>query len=358
MSINRLNHTWKKQIEAIATDLRKTQKQGMVWLIIGIYISKSVNLGIVAGKIPGKIKRLSNVKRLSRLLKNKAIDVGKIYEPIAKKWIEAQIRSSQQVKLIIDGTKVGYGHQLLMISIAYRRRAIPICWGWVDHVKGHSSVEQQLELLREVKRMIPPGVAVLLVGDSEFGAIDLIKSLESWWWHYVLREKSRLYIWIDEEKEWNTLGNLEVKPGETMWVEQCYLTQQKIHPTSLLIVWKKGEKEPWFLATNLPDANLAKTAYARRMWIEEMFGDMKSNGFDLEKTMLRHADRLSRLTLAVALLYVWMISIGGKTIKNGDRHWVDRNDRRDLSIFQIGLRFLEWLLLNSCDFQISLCRFY
>lgn len=358
MSINQLNHTWKKQIEAIAGYLRKTQKQGVMWLIIGIYQSKSVNLGNVAGKIPGKIKRLSSVKRLSRLLKNKALDVRKIYEPVARQWIEAQIRSGQEVKLIIDGTKVGFGHQLLMVSIAYRRRAVPICWTWVEHVKGHSSVEQQIELLRAVKEMITPGMAVLLVGDSEFGAMDLIEVLNQWGWFYALREKSRLSIWIEGEHEWKLLSDLKIKPGKTLWVQQCYLTQIKIQPVSMLIYWKKGEDNPWFIATNLPDVRMTKTAYARRMWIEEMFGDMKSNGFDLEKTMLRHADRLSRLTLAVSLIYVWLISIGGKTIKDGNRHWVDRNDRRDLCIFQIGLRFLEWLILNSCDFRVTLCLYF
>jgi hypothetical protein len=49
--------------------------------------------------------------------------------------------------------------------------------------------------------------------------------------------------------------------------------------------------------------------------------------------MLRHFDRLSRLTLAVAMLYVWLISIGTRTIRDGLRILVDRTDRRDLSIF-------------------------
>ena len=39
----------------------------------------------------------------------------------------------------------------------------------------------------------------------------------------------------------------------------------------------------------------------------------EKHGFDLESTMLRHADRLSRLTLAVSLLYVWFISAGPRT---------------------------------------------
>ncbi len=86
-----------------------------------------------------------------------------------------------------------------------------------------------------------------------------------------------------------------------------------------------------------------------------MFDDMKSHGFDLECTMLRHVDKLSRLTLAVALLYVWSISIGTSTIQNSQRNQVDRKDRRDLSIFQIGLRFIERLLINSYPCPIHLC---
>jgi hypothetical protein len=38
------------------------------------------------------------------------------------------------------------------------------------------------------------------------------------------------------------------------------------------------------------------------MWIEEMFGDLKGHGFDLESTHLRYFLRLARLTLAVVLL--------------------------------------------------------
>ena len=65
------------------------------------------------------------------------------------------------------------------------------------------------------------------------------------------------------------------------------------------------------------------------------------------------SDRLSRLTLAVALLYVWLISVGTRTIRDGLRHLVDRNDRRDLSIFQIGLRFIERSLTNDSFFPNS-----
>jgi len=45
------------------------------------------------------------------------------------------VAMSGEIHLIADGTKVGFGHQLLMISLAYRKRAIPIAWTWVKHVR-------------------------------------------------------------------------------------------------------------------------------------------------------------------------------------------------------------------------------
>ena len=123
----------------------------------------------------------------------------------------------------------------------------------------------------------------------------------------------------------------------------------------MLVYWQVGEAEPWLLATNLPHLRIALQVYDRRMWTEEMFGDLKGHGFDLESTHLRHIARLSRLTLAVVLLYVWAISVGSAVIKNGRRFWVDRADRRDLSIFQIGLRWVDRRLTNSETVPMRLC---
>ena len=88
-----------------------------------------------------------------------------------------------------------------------------------------------------------------------------------------------------------------------------------------------------------------------------MFGDFKKHGFDLESTMLRHFLRLSRLTLAVAYLYVWLISTGARTIHRGLRHLIDRKDRRDLSISQIGFRFVQRRLTNALSIPIPLCSY-
>jgi hypothetical protein len=69
--------------------------------------------------------------------------------------------------------------------------------------------------------------------------------------------------------------------------------------------------------------------------------------------MLHTFLRLSRLTLAVAILYIWMIA----TIHQRQRHLVDRKNCRDLSIFQIGLRFIERKITNVLFALVSLCSY-
>ena len=128
MPINKVYDTWYMKIQQLQPKERATRIRNLTWLIVGIYQSRSVTLSRIAGKIPGKARLLSFTKRLSRLLSNPAIDVRQWYEPVARSWLERQASNLHQIKLIVDGTKVGFAHQLMMVSISYRKRAIPIAW--------------------------------------------------------------------------------------------------------------------------------------------------------------------------------------------------------------------------------------
>ena len=355
MPTNHIHHTWMQRILELRPGQRITQVRNFVWLMVGIYKSRSVHLSRVAGKVPGPAKLLSTTRRLSRFLDNAAIHVREWYEPIARQWLKAQIGWLGEVRLLVDGTKIGFGHQLLMVAMAYRQRSIPIAWTWVKHVRGHSTANQQLALLAYVRSLIPCKTPVFLVGDTEFGAVAVIQQLKKWGWHYVLRQKSNTLVRLGRQNKWFAFASYIQKPGQSLWLGHGHLTQKEVCSTNLLLYWQIGEKEPWCLATNLPDLPTALRFYKRRMWIEEMFGDMKKHGFDLESTMLHTFQRLSRLTLAVAYLYVWLISIGTRTIQAGLRHLVDRNDRRDLSLFQIGFRYIQRRLTNALSIHPALC---
>ncbi|MHB8750509.1 MAG: transposase family protein, partial [Aggregatilineales bacterium] len=152
--------------------------------------------------------------------------------------------------------------------------------------------------------------------------------------HHLSQNSTELFLNV-------SLASLATRGGALGWYPHSVLTRDSAYPTHLVILWKSTFKEPWLLATNVTCPALALHLYGRRMWIEEMFGDMKNNGFDLEATHLRAVDRLNRLTLAVCLLFVWFIALGVAITQLGLASLIDRADRRDLSFFRRGFDWLD-----------------
>ncbi len=244
MSSNHLYHTWLNQVEQLRPGERVTRLRNLAWLLVGICSSKSVHLSKVALKIPGAASSLSITRRLSRFLDNPAIRVREWYAPIARNVLQGMADTIGDFRLIADGTKAGFGHQLLMVAVAFRRRAIPIAWTWVKKSRGHSSAAKQLALLAYVRRLIPTSTPVLLVGDSEFGTVDVIRQVEAWKWWYVLRQKANHRVKLCDESAWQSFGDSVEKPRQSNWLGLSLLTFEHAHPTNLLAHWKKGEKEP------------------------------------------------------------------------------------------------------------------
>lgn len=344
MTIIQLYHTMLDQIQHIIPTGHAYRTQNLAWFLSGLFQSGSVHLSKVANKIPGMAQRSSRVRRLSRFLHNGAVHVRRWYRPIATRLLQDAAKSGE-LRLIIDATKVAQNHQLLMVALAYRRRALPLAWTWIRSARGHSSGHKQMALLNYVHRLVPEEASVIVTGDSEFTPLQAL--LEQWDWFYVLRQKGSHLYRSQPENEWRPVKTLVTAPGQCHWLSTIELTQQYRHPCHFLAYWRRGEKEPWLLATNLPDARATKRHYKVRMWIEEMFGDFKGHGLDLEKSCLNQFLPLSRLTLVVAILYVWLIAFGASTVKRGKRYLVDRTDRRDLSIFRIGYDMFERCLINN-----------
>jgi hypothetical protein len=356
MPANRLYHTWFDQIRQLCPEARKTLIHNFTWLLIGIYLSRKVHLSLIVNKIPGRVSLHSKVQRLRRLLMGR-ICVRKWYGPIAEELLETAAQHGE-IRLLVDGTRVSFHHQLLMVAIAYRRRAIPIVWTWVKGKRGHSSATKQLALLKYVHKRIPKNVSVSIVGDCEFGAVALLRQLDAWTWKYVLRQKGNTLVDLTLHNHWQPFAGLVQRVGQSYWFREGFLTKTHCYRTNLLAYWKRGEKQPWLLATNYATQRQTLHAYRKRMWIEELFGDLKGHGFDLESSHLRHFLRLSRLTLAVVLLYLWLIVLGSRVIKNGLRSLVDRADRQDFSIFRIGLNMAEHWLANSDPVSISFVPYF
>lgn len=347
--------TWHAELRHMFADLHKPQVRNLTWLLVGIFLSRSVHLNRIANQIPGHARLVSITRRLSRFLDGPALAVRPSYEGLIRPLL-ARLAQAGQVRLILDTSKVGFHHQLMLVSVAYRRRAIPVAWTWLPYKKGHSSPTIQIALLRYARSLLPARVVVDLVGDCEFGAIELMAQVQTWGWGYTLRQKSNHGVLTDPDApdaDWQPFATLVTRPGDSRWLPNAVLTAKHRHPTHLLAHWATGARDPWLLATNHPTPQLALRSYARRMWTEELFGDLKGHGFDLESSHLGHFLKLSRLTLAVVLVYVWLVAYGSQAIKRGRRGLVDRSDRRDLSIFQIGLRLVERELTNHLPVRVT-----
>jgi hypothetical protein len=89
----------------------------MVYLMMGIFLAKKVQTGIIASKVPVRAKRVSIVRRLERFLDNGAVRVRAWYEKVAVALILAAAASGS-LALIIDSTKVSFHHQLLLVALA------------------------------------------------------------------------------------------------------------------------------------------------------------------------------------------------------------------------------------------------
>jgi len=329
----------------------------MVYLMMGVWGARSVQTGRMAAHVPVVAKKMSIVRRLERFLDNGAVRVRSWYEPIAVN-ILAAAGVSGDIHLVLDTTKVSAYHRLLIVCVAYRRRVLPLAWTWVRSSRGHSSSAKQVALLSYIRGLIPAGIQVSLVGDCEFGHTAVLEAMQTWQWDYALRQSGQVLVHLPNAFDWVRLDSLVSKRGDCRFVGAVKLTAARAIPTHLMLCWDKRYAEPWLLATNLTRPLLILRLYHRRAWIENMFGDLKDNGFDFERSALRHFLRLSRLTLAVCLLYVWFLAFGTQLVKTGLHTQVDRADRRHLSLFRIAWDYLQRALLLIIPFQVLFEPFF
>lgn len=335
-------------INQILPTIRLTQRRNLAILMTALFLTKKPYTNRLASHLKGKAKKLSKAERIRRFLDNAQVKPDVWYKSTAQELLKVA-SGYGCLYLLVDGTRVSCNHQLIMVALAFKKRAIPIAWCWTDKAKGHSSAKKQIALLKKVKPLIPPHTTVILLGDTEFGAVSCLHQLEKWNWKYVLRQKGS--VLINVEGRWLKFRDLIIRGNRSIYVKGIFTQQHKL-TTNLVAKWVKHEDKPLLLTTNLPTIR-ALRLYNKRMWIEEMFGDFKSNGMDLEKTRLRTMARLSRLTMAIAFLYTLLIAFGTKVVKSGLRPLVDRKKKRQLSIFRIGFDMIERHLTNEEPFRLA-----
>ena len=331
------------EMEEFLPDARITRVRNMALLVTGLFLAESVHLASLAKKLSLSGRVASLTGRLRRFLKNSDVEASRFYRPVVRTLLST-FEPWQEVHLLLDTTKVGFDHRVLTASLAYRKRALPLCWSIHAGRKGHLPVEEQIRLLRRVRNLleelIPEECAVWVMGDSEFGRVDLFRWMRDQGWHYAVRASGQNQVhW---KGPWRKFGDIPLKEGQTRNVGPVRFTERHDYRKARLIMhWAEGGNEPWYLLSDRPVGRSTLRRYEKRMWTEEMYGDLKDHGVEVEATNLVHADRIDRLMLGVCWVYVWLLVLGSYVVKRGWRPMVDRRSRRDKSYFRIGREFIE-----------------
>lgn len=350
-----LYHKVLTQIQQWVPEARVTQQRNLALLITGLVTAQAIHLSYIVSNwhLRGRLVSLTN--RLRRFLANEGVDVWYWYQPLAAQLL-AQL-AHHPLWLVIDSTKVGRNHRVLLIGVAYRRRTLPLVWSVHRGRRGQTGHQAQIALLQRLVPLIPPGAEVWVLGDTEFESIHLLRWLRRRFWHFVIRQRGSIKVSSDGQT-WSNINTFPLAEGQTHVVGWVRLTEKfNVGWFWLVLHWAPGEDQPWYLVSDCSDSTFLLKRYRRRMWIEELYGDLKGHGFDLEATHLLHADRISRLLLGVCIAFVWFLCLGSWVVKRGFRHLVDRKSRRDKSYFRIGWDWLRRCCRLNQPLKLHFCPY-
>ena len=348
-----LKETYRENQVVIASHLIDILAQ----MLTGVMLGDHVQLWMIALLLPFDIQLTSQVRKFERFLSDKRVDVKKYFMPFVKAMHTSL--GNDIAYIIIDCPKAGPKCRTLVIGSFYQNTALPLCWKTFTGKKGHLKGEKHRELLEQIPELFLSHQRVVVLGDAEFGNDEVIGWLKNKGWGFVFRVQKR-YKTHGKGEDWVSIQELHkrigLKEGETKhWEDMTYTKQHKHAGLTITVDWGVGHKEPICLVSSLSASQNPHLIYEMRYAIETLFGNHKSRGFQFARTHLTNPEQIDRLFLVLVIATCQVLGLGTHLIITEQSHLVDRTDRRDLSLFQIGFRWFRRLCaLNRLD-EFEMC---
>jgi len=312
-------------------------------MVSGILLQGSSRLSDIARSNPDDKQQASKEKQISRWIQSDHTSYKLHYLSYAKSLLD-HLSASGHLVFSIDGSTAGQGCMVLMLSVIYKKRALPVVWHVVKAKKGHLPEQTHRELLKSLSQIVPSGCEVTIVGDGEYDGCDWQADINALGWNYVLRTGVGRLIETEPGEEIK-LGSMIPADGQRFFMlYDVKFTHKKYGPVNVLIQHEKGYKEPIYLLTNLDFPERISKLYKKRFKIETFFSDQKSRGFNIQRSKIGKPERLAKLLIATCLAYLFCVIVGVKCSKSKLYPRVHRSDRCDLSLFSLGKRFIEFLV--------------
>jgi hypothetical protein len=301
------------------------------------------------------------IKQVDRFLSNRKIDDL----DLVREQVAFVVGSRRCIVVTMDWTEYGlHGQNRLAINLVTRHgRATPLLWKTVPsaELKGQMA-HQEVGLLGVLKSVLPASVKkVIVLADRGFGKVDLYDHILDLDFDFVIRFRGDVTVTAPDgnaapASAWVPLG------GRAHRMLHARVTGQRREVAAFVAVKQPKMKEPWLLASSLPEhASRIIALYGRRFTCEENFRDEKDPRFGLGSRLARvhKAARRDRLCfiLAAAAALLTLLGAAGEHLGFDRRLRANTVKRRTHSLFRQGREYLCMLIAGSPYLEKLLARF-
>src|SRR5436309_6544110 len=106
------------------TEALESQIETLALVVVAISHSVSAQIGKIARALPLDTTQAAKEQRIRRLLDNERLTQAEHYQPLAKAALHGL--KGQRVQLLIDRVLLRNIHTILVVSIGFRRRSLPL----------------------------------------------------------------------------------------------------------------------------------------------------------------------------------------------------------------------------------------
>jgi hypothetical protein len=353
MSARPMIRDWRRQVrDELLPGLHGHQIKALADLSFGMTVAAHCHSGKIAAATPGNARPASTERRHERLLANPRIDPDSVWTQLARSVLRERV--DRPVVLILDETPNHNNLRCMKITLAFRKRALPIaCACYALGKQPESMPKLILRMFRQVAACLPEGAVVTLLADRGLAWPQIVDACGELGWHFVLRLQGQTRVRTSEGRECS-VAELAAKPGASWWGAAEVFKKSGWRAARVAACWRRGQPGPWLVVSDLAEGARLFGRYAQRTWTEELFRDEKSHGFHWGESHVTDPKHAAMLVVVMALATYLALSLGSQMIKMGLRRYLESSRARTLSLFQIGLRCLMMCLTHDWDLPKNL----
>ncbi|MBW4652535.1 MAG: transposase [Kaiparowitsia implicata GSE-PSE-MK54-09C] len=325
--------------------------QTLCWMIIGMIGSQNVHLNGFGVYVSSRAQiAQSHQRRCRRWLSNRRINVASAHHALIGQALSNW--QSQRLYLSLDTTVVWNCFCLVWVGVVYRGRTVPVAWRVVAQSSSTVRLWTIQRVLRQAQRLMPDGVAIVLLADRGFADGKLMKYLrENLGWHFRIRIKRSFQF--QHQGQWRTVSSVQLKPGQAYFMPRVSVGRTKsCDHVYLAFAYDKQSCEGWTIVSDEPTNLQTFAQYRLRFQVEESFLDLKSNGFNLEASRLRDKFALSQLCGVIALTILFLVLQGVQVVASGKRRQVDAHWKRGMSYLKLGWNWIRLAITHHWRIQV------